>query len=357
MKRHILLLVILLLGQAAHAQDITVPETNRPLVVKKTADWCPKCGDWGWALFEGILEDNAEKALCLAAHYSGGYQNPAAQGITSNFGGFSQPIIYLNGQNMGANSTNIESVRNAAADQIAAINDQAPVVQAGLIAGVDDANTAIVHIKTRFFEPTEGEYYLGAYLIERTFRGPQAGQGNDALHKQMLRLSFSGSPFGELIASGSIGAGTEIENTFSVSASAIESSGAGSLEGLSTGNFEVGTVIWKKEGSFFQPVNTNSADIGILTDIGDISGLNALKAWPIPAERQVQLRVELEAPMPAVQIGLYGHNGALLRRLFSGTLPEGNSDFLIGRQNLPAGQYFIRLSAGGGVAGRPVIFK
>ena len=100
MKKVLLSLVLIHFSILLMGQDITIPESQKTLITKKTADWCPFCGQWGWGLFKGMLTDNEEDALVIATHYSGDLKNDDAEAISDNFGGFYQPIFFVNGKDI-----------------------------------------------------------------------------------------------------------------------------------------------------------------------------------------------------------------------------------------------------------------
>lgn len=357
MKKVILLSLFFSFALALSAQDITVPVANRPLITKRTASWCPLCGSWGWTLFRGLLDDNSDNALLIASHYSGEYQNPVAIAFSNNFGGFGQPTFFVNNENQNATSGTAAAVRATVKTGVQNINAQAPEAQSGILAEVDDNYTLTARAKTRFFEATEGEYYLGLYLIERNFFAYQAGQGNNAHHKQVLRLSFNGEPYGELIANGNIAAGTEADISHTIGIADMGEAGITETEGLYSDNFEVAAIIWKKVGNSYQVVNTNSADVEILSAVKDLRQLQAFEAWPAPAGQVINARVELSDPLPNAQLALFGADGSLVRMLFEGNLQEGPHNFVVERGGLSAGLYYLRLSSADRMAGRTVIFK
>ena len=357
MKQLSLLSLILIFPLLLAAQDIEVPQTNKPLIVKYTASWCPNCGTWGWSLFRNLLEDNSEDALLVASHYSGNFQNSVSMGWYSNDNVISQPVFFLNNQNQGATSGNAANTRNDIRQKVQQANGQAPLVQAGLRAEVDDANNMTVFTKTRFFGPASGEYYLGVYLVEKEFIGIQSGQGNNALHKQMLRRSLSQSAFGEQIANGAIAAGTELENTFSINSTAIQDAGIGDLASLLNGNVEIATVIWQRNGNKYVAVNTNSAFASLVSAVQAPASLGSFEVFPTPAGQQATIALELSSELRAARLELFSAEGKLLQTLHTGLLPAGQHRFGLERGDLPAGIYLLRLADGKGVANRKVVFR
>ena len=357
MKQLSLLLAILAFPLLLNAQDIEVPQTNKPLIVKYTASWCPNCGTWGWTFFRNLLEDNSDGALLLAVHYSGNFQNAAATGWYGNDNVISQPVFFLNNQNQSVNSGNTSTRRGSIRQQVEQANGETPLAQTGLLATVDDADNLMVATKTRFFTAAEGEYFLGVYLVEKEFVGVQAGQGNNALHKQMLRRSFSQGAFGEALANGAIAAGTELENTFSLSADDIQAAGIQDLASLLNGNVEIAAIIWKREGNKYTAVNTNIATPELLSSTPEVAAAQSFTLFPTPADQQAFVALDLSRELPAARLELYSTEGRLLRVLHAGRLAAGEHAFLLERGMLPAGWYLLRLSDGQGAISRKVVFR
>ena len=249
MIKKLLTLSFLCLAITLSAQQIEVPQQKYSLVTKRTATWCPHCGNWGWTLFENLLADNSSKALMIAAHYSGDLMNPTASAITSNFGGFGQPLFYLGNENQGVSSSNIDDKREEIKSKINDAFNSSPTAQTGMLL-VNNGDQLDVYTKTRFFQNADGDYYVGVYLIEKTVMHYQSGQGQDADHKNVLRDHLTEDTFGKLISEGSISAGAE--SSFQVSYP---------LDGTyDLGNIRIATILWKKDGGSYKVVNTNFSD-------------------------------------------------------------------------------------------------
>lgn len=356
MKKWILFLPMLAFFQWLSAQDIDVPQTNKPLVTKYTASWCPNCGSWGWTLFNNLIADNAGDALLLAAHYSGNYQNAAAVAWYENDDAFYQPVFYVNNENQGALSGNIASVRETVRGKVQQINGQAPAAQTGIRAQVSGDYALEVETKTRFFQNATGEYFLGVYLVEKSFVGYQSGQGNNAQHKQMLRLALSPGAFGALLANGSLSAGAEFEQSYTLSSAEIQAAGITNLDGLLTGNIEIATVIWKKVGGKYEAVNANSSVVSIVSSTAQPEEAARFELRPNVVSRQAAVLLELSQDIPDASLSLYSPHGALLRTLHQGRLRAGLNSFELHRENLPPGLYVLRLATAKAVITRPAVF-
>ena len=100
MKNFFILLLFLI---ALQVQSQTVSTKNWTLIHERTASWCPYCGTWGWDMKDRILTEFAdEEVIFMAVHHSGDLTNPVAQQFGDNFGGFGQPIFFVDGVNINA---------------------------------------------------------------------------------------------------------------------------------------------------------------------------------------------------------------------------------------------------------------
>lgn len=356
--KHFLLVLTLAFSTFSllQAQEIIVPQTNRPLITKRTASWCTNCGTWGWSLFENLLSDNQSTALLIAAHYSGEHQNSVAQEITSNFGAFGQPTFYFNSENQGANSSNGSTVRSNIQEAVNTFNAATPVVQAGIDAKADDAYTINVEVKTEFFQQAEGDFYLGAYLIERNFTGTQTPIGNNAQHKQLLRLSATNTTFGEALASGQIASGATQEASFTITAAMMEQAGIQDLDRIFSNEFEIATIIWENVNGDYEVVNTNRASIGVLSGNQEIEALNVFNVYPNPAGTQAFLALELTQNLEDVTISLMNAQGQLVRNIYQGELVAGPHQIELAKGALPGGMYFVNIVSTQGSMSHTLIF-
>lgn len=87
-----------------NAQNVEIPTTQNPVIIKVSASWCSTCGGWGWNFFEDIYEDNHENSSVFVIHHSGDYTNTAASEITTNFEVPGQPVFLFNGEDLNVSS-------------------------------------------------------------------------------------------------------------------------------------------------------------------------------------------------------------------------------------------------------------
>ena len=360
MKKGILLLITFsLFTFHAFAQEIEVPQTNQPLLTKRTASWCGNCGSWGWSLFEGLLQDNNNTALVIAAHHSGNYQNDIANSITNNFGGFGQPIFYLNNQNQGATNGNASTTRADIKGKVENFNAASPVAQTGIKAEVDGTYTIHVETNTRFFQEAGGNHYLGIYLVEKSFIGTQASIGSNAEHKNVLRLAADDEAFGTQFAFGTIEVDSEFAGNFTITQSMIENAGITNLDGLYNGGFMIASIIWKlnESNNSYEVINTNHVEVSVLTAATELGSVTSFKVFPTIIQSSGALEIELEEPLQSAQIVLYDQLGSYVKSIFSGDIPTGKHQFTIENNQLASGQYFIHLTTSEGSKVERVIFN
>ena len=83
-------------------------------------------------MFEGLIDENSDKAVYFAAHYSGELLNETAKAITDNFGGAGQPIFYLNQTDLFVNSGNVSTKLAEAKAEVNSRFQQSPIANTGI---------------------------------------------------------------------------------------------------------------------------------------------------------------------------------------------------------------------------------
>lgn len=351
MRLFYFLLILLIFPAFVQAQVIDVPQTQRVVIVKKTADWCPYCGQWGWTLFGQLLADNADRATVLAAHYSGGLSNSVSQNIATNLEGPSQPRFYVDNMDMNANSSNGATVRTNINARVEAVAQQSPVVQTGIRATYSGTQL-FIHTNTRLFQDwNQGELYLGTYLVERTFISGQAGQSSNAEHKQLLRSVVRGAWYGVSVLSEATSAGFTVEAQDTVA-----------LGNLSPDNLEIVTILWRRNGDTYEVVNTNSTreiTEAVVVSVANNEVFQGV-SWTItssPISDSSKALLNLTEAHKWVNISLYSMNGQYLTSLYDGALGVGMYEFPLSRLlGLPSGVYVLTLKVDGQINSQKIIF-
>ncbi|MBK8563844.1 MAG: T9SS type A sorting domain-containing protein [Saprospiraceae bacterium] len=334
MKKHsfTLLIAVLFLVKGIAQQ---VEQQQRSLVTKRTADWCPHCGTWGWNYFKDAIEDNGDKAVFIAAHYDGGLRVAAAEEISENLGGGYQPRFFLNATDQGVSSGNVNAKLTALKEAIDANFDQAPQVNCGFEPIFVDG-TIKVDAKVKFFQAVQGEYYLGVYLLESNVTAYQASIGNNAVHPKLFRASFTPETFGQLISNGGAPAGQEVSLQYSHSVSVV----AGR-------ELEVIGIIWKKEGDKYIPVNVWGTDeITAVSAIDEKIPGNSLKVASNVIKESTTIVINLINDQTNASIELFDLNGRQVSTIYKGHLKQGYQTISAEIAGT-AGTYFIRLKGKG----------
>jgi hypothetical protein len=181
------------------------------LIIKKTADWCPFCGTYGWSFFSKVKDQSKDlPSIMIAMHYSGGLGNATAIELNNNFSGPGQPVFFDNGRDMVVGSSNvdarvkqyIDSV-NVRAAKVPRVNINLKLVPKGnqLAAQIELENTqTLVNV----------EYSLSLYVLRDNLIANQASVGPNASHTNILSASLTASTFGIPAYKGNIFANTKL---------------------------------------------------------------------------------------------------------------------------------------------------
>lgn len=341
-----MLMLATLFVMKAVAQE--VEETQRTLVTKRSATWCPPCGSWGWDLFEDLLGDNGEgKAVIIAAHYSGLLATTEADEITSNFGAFSQPRFFVDEVDINATSSNYQTKKTTIEGMVNTAYNSAPVANVGF-APVFENSAIKVDAKVKFFQAAEGEFYLGIYLIESGIVEYQASIGDNAVHEKVMRGGFSDNTWGQPIANGAVAAGEEFDLSYSLS--------IGGVQGY---DYEVVGIIWQLENGVYKPVNVWSTDnISTTSAVQNVDSVVDFKVVPNVTDNQAVVQLQLDKPQQSATLSLFDINGKEVLRMQSGNFIEGRYDFQLNKEKIGgAGVYFVRFTDGKKVSTRKVVFQ
>lgn len=348
MKQNFLLFILLFSTCSLFAQD--VPETQTPLVSKITATWCINCGTWGWDLFEELIDENKDKAILLATHYSGDLNTPVGEAFADNWGVFAQPRFILNDEDKRASRSNAASKITEITGEIADMSAQSPVANVGFYAEMVDGKIE-VQTKTKFFQEATGEYYLGVYTVEEGVVNNQSGQGANTVHKTIMRASFDADAFGSRLSMmNTLGAGMEFTNTHSID---IDSD-------WNTDKVSVIAMIWKKEGDKYAFVNANSTNdfSGNTSSVNDFLEVDNYSVSPTIINDFGIVRLNLSQSIQNAEINLYAIDGKKIGSVHSGNLSAGAHTFQINRSAFTtSGVAFVTLEKDGLRLSKKVIIE
>jgi thiol-disulfide isomerase/thioredoxin len=215
MKKNILIAFLMIFFVQVMISQV-VTDKQYILVSKITADWCPKCGDYGWSMFKDLEKEYLGKdVIVLAVHKSSsGIKTKTSETIAETFGGFGQPLYFINdAEKEGINSDNWKT-------KLAEIKDDLSFLSLSNTAFLG-VNTFVqqksngkfkVIVKAKSFENINvGEYFAGVYLVNDNLIAPQATQSSEAKHTGALRENILGeeSAFGVKLLSSPLKNGDE----------------------------------------------------------------------------------------------------------------------------------------------------
>lgn len=339
-----LMLACLFIVQGLIAQQIE--QVQRSLITKRTATWCPNCGSWGWTFFHDLISDNEQSCVFMAAHYSGALQTGVASDLTNNFGGSYQPEYFFDQVKYPVSPFNLDTYRPAFKALADSSYSASPVANCGFTPFYE--NGAIqVNAKIKFFQPAVGEFYFGVYLVEDHVLAYQSGQGNDADHRYVLQASFTNASFGDLLVDGSVSANDEFSKSYSLA--------IGDPQGY---DYHIVGIIWKKEGSKYKLVNVWSTDtFGEPLAAHDIPGLTNFGLAPTIATGNTTLNLQLETPIFEAEVDLLNMQGVIVNEVYRGQLMPGIHHFNLNLDQLPKGQYLVKLSGKEGIRVQRLIIQ
>ena len=333
MKQIFTLLMVLSLAIVGYGQTFK----NTPLIAKRTADWCPNCGAWGWDFKTGILEEiSAEDATLVVLHYSGNLANETAIAITDQLGGFGQPTFFLNNSTISASSSSwSNSLENLKSD-VASMNLEIPTFGVELHGYFGaSANEVVTEIALHVNEAVDGEYYIGTYLITNDLIHNQAGNSPTAEHKKLLLAEFTGTPFGREIGNGPIAEGVM---DFSISTT---------FAAVPDGPTDVAVIIWEKTGNDYSIVNTAVVEgVELLSNNDDVNWV--LDAKSFYAQDAININLTSENVIGDYRINVLSTNGQLVKTIKNST---ANTDLnlQIDANGLSTGSYFLNVLTSNGV--------
>lgn len=345
-KKTFTLLLSIFFAATCFAQQ--VEEVQRTLLTKRTATWCPICGNYGWTMMDYLLTDNADKATIIAAHENGSsLGTQTGEDITANWGAFGQPTFFVNEVNQNVGSSNVDAKRTDIKAQVDAAYDSAPVANVGF-APVYQNGEIKVDAKVKFFQAAQGEFFLSIYLLEDGVEADQAGSVADDIHDRVLRFNFSNSSWGEPLTSGSVSAGQEFSQSFALPI------------GDPTGyDYHVAGIIWRLDGGVYIPVNTwSTTTIQMATSVEEVAELTGFEVRPTVTSNSAVIQLELSDNQQVAKLDLFNLNGQKVSTLFEGELSAGTHPFEVNKEMTGGnGTFIVRFSNGEQVSSQRVIFQ
>lgn len=353
MKQTFFTLILAAFATFIWGQDIEVPQVKRAIITKHTATWCTNCGRTAWDVFEQVVEELNTNSIALAAHRSGSSQlySQAAKDFLDNMQGVVyQPEFFVNETKMsGSSSTLYDNIK----DEVFAIENEVPEAQMGLELFVNEDGTGPLLIKTRtkFFKELSGAYYLSLWMIEKEVVEFQQSQGDNAVHKQVLRKALTSETFGDELFNGNVSPDNDIYQDFEYEFE----------EGETMENMEIMVALWKLVDGRYEYVNSNAADQVFVrsepTAVNELEQQVAdFQVNPSILSETAQIKFNLGEKMEQLSLNVYNPAGQLIQTLFKGNLQSGLHQFELQKADLPSqGLYILSLQSPKGIVSKRLV--
>ncbi len=325
------------------SQDLTVPKTQRSILTKLAATWCPICGGSSWDAYDRMVVDNAKNALVVTMHRSTASRlySPTATEILANFETtFSQPWFFVNAKLIGQGSAGDEATIKTEIDNGAKI---APIAQTALRATFKSSTREVtVSSKIEFFQAASADLFLAFYLIEKQVIEEQDSRSATAVHLNVLRTSLTPTTFGTQIAFANkptiVGTKTTGEIKYILSPS------------FKPENMTIAAVIWRKNGTKYEIVNVNTQEKleTSTTAVEDPQLAAGFSVSPNILSDQTWVKAELPTAGKQVEVAVFNLFGQQVRTLHRGALAAGAYQWSLERGDLStSGFYIVRVMVDG----------
>ena len=211
---------------------------KKALVFKKTATWCPYCGDWGGTYSTNISNDHSNVQV-IQMHGDNDFGTSVGDQIMDALPSAGWPHFYV-GTADSPNSYN--TLSNMVSTELAETNEVAMAMESSV-----SGSSMEVRVQSQWQSTasTSGEYYLAVYILEDGQVATQdiIGQPSDPnyVHNNVSRAEASNAPFGKAITVNTDGC----HESFNVT---MDSS-------WESANCYPVAVLWKKNGSNYDFVN------------------------------------------------------------------------------------------------------
>ena len=341
--------LLLLLLAFMNLQGQTVTNTQTTLITKRTADWCPYCGTYGWQFTTQLKPKLVGKdGIMWNVHYSGGLATNTSKAIAANIGGVGQPLIFLNTEtdDIGLNASNVAAKVDEVAQWVDDLSLFGALIGMGGEAKVNPSNELTAKAKVKFYDSAEnGEFYLGFYLVKKNLVAFQQSVGQNAVHHAVLDQSLTEGFFGNKIGAAPVSKGAEFETSASLANLVLHN---GKLE-----DTKVVMVLWNKlsTGKYIF-LNAREVDLQ-LTQTTSAQDIDQTLSFTAKAGSDyIDVLID-DASIDPTAIRVYDVNG----HEFKGqTSKADNHSYRINGLNLVPGVYFVKLEVGHKTATRQVFY-
>ena len=208
---------------------------KKALVFKKTATWCPYCGDWG-TTYSNNLSAAYSNCQVVALHGDWAMETTVGDAIMDALPSAGWPHFYSGAEDYTP-QYNYSSVINT---------ELAEAVEVSMaMEKSTNGSTINVKVQSQWLGSTSGEYFLAVYVLEDGIVATQQIDGSPAdpnfVHDHVLRGEASGAAFGKAITIN--GEGYLEEFDIALGSSMVPA------------NCYPVAVMWKKNGANYDFVN------------------------------------------------------------------------------------------------------
>lgn len=236
--------------EAKITETITVPQSQKTLLIYKGATWCGPCGQNGKPVLRAMEAIGEDKVVCMASQTNDGLNSPAGDLIGNNLmTRFAQNGIPHMFESGNGNTYNFYPNQSTATNNMTSINAKPANVNAYISASTN-GSVIDVTAKTKFFAAGSGEYYLSVLVLEDNIQKTQSGSSNPE-HDNVIRGNAGASAWGEAITSTAMDAEQEFKYSITVDPTWNKS------------NLKVAAVIWKKTGNNYDAENASATKVTV----------------------------------------------------------------------------------------------
>ncbi len=209
---------------------------KKSLVFKKTATWCPYCGDWG-ATYSSNLA--AAYSNCQVIELHGDMQMETAVGdaLMDALPSAGWPHFYLGMEDL---PNSYSQISNSVSTQLGEAVEVSMAMEK-----TTTGSTMNVRVQSQWLGSTSGEYFLAVYVLENGIVATQQIDGAPSdpnfVHNYVLRGEASNSAFGKAITINGEGYLEEFDIALG--------------SGMVAANCYPVAVMWKRNGSTYDFVN------------------------------------------------------------------------------------------------------
>lgn len=335
MKKSVLLSALLIFSLKSIAQ---VPhEANKALVTCGTATWCGPCGNYGMDVEDYFYTTMGSKGFLIDFHPSTStnnednlFSNQTAIDWVPVFDPYySFPVFAVNAIDKSYTATYVADMVTAVEDAVNSFPSKEVIASTGFrYTRVNNVFT--VNTVTKFWQEGNGDYYLGAFLLEDSILHSQSGRTDTPYHLNVLRASMAGTSFGDMITSGAVSKGATFNKTFTYTVT----NGDWNLQ-----HMKVVVLLFKKTGTGYTYINGNDEQ-SVPMGIEDTKTAINTAVYPNPANDHAELAITLNKPSH-VSITMVDAVGKTVYRSSELSFNTGRSTHNISTAELAAGQYNI----------------